>query len=329
MKYIMHDIKDPYFNMAVEEYVIKNLSSEDDYFILWQNYPAILIGKNQNTLEEVNLDYVKKHGIEVVRRLSGGGAVYQDLGNINFTYIVDYKQEYVNSMDRFADAVIKALKKLGIDAEFSGRNDILVDGKKISGNAQYISKDRILHHGTLLFDSDLTVMSKALNVKQSKILSKGIKSVKSRVTNLKDYLDDNITLDKFKHLIIKNIFEVEGKPIREHKFTKQDLDTIKRLRDKKYSTWEWNFGQSPKFNIENLQRFDGGELGVNLDVKKGIIKNIKFYGDFMSMRDIKDIEESLKGVYYREEDIKDVLGRYDLREYFGQIRLDDIIKVLL
>lgn len=328
MRYIMHDIKDPYFNMAVEEYVIKNLDPEDDYFILWQNNPAILVGKNQNTLEEINLDYVKKYNIEVVRRLSGGGAVYQDLGNVNFTYIVDYKKEYVNSMDRFADAVIKALEMLGIDAEFSGRNDILVDGKKISGNAQYISKDRILHHGTLLFDSDLTVMSKALNVKPEKISSKGIKSVKSRVTNIKRYLDDDITVDQFKRLILKNIFEVEGKQVKEYKFTKQDMDTINRLKDDKYSSWEWVFGRSPKFNIKNSQRFTGGELGVNLDVKRGIIKDIKFYGDFMSKRDVKDIEDRLEGVYYREEDLKKSLQEYNIREYFGLIQLDEILSVL-
>lgn len=330
MKYIIHDINDPYFNMAVEEYIIENFDSKYDYFILWQNTPSVLIGKNQNTLAEVNMDYVKKNDIKIVRRLSGGGAIYEDMGNVNFTYIVDYRKEYVNSMKRFAGAIIKALKMIGIEAEFSGRNDILVDGKKISGNAQYVTKDRILHHGTLLFNSDLSVMPKVLNVKASKISSKGIKSVRSRVTNIKDHLNNkDMTLDQFKELIIRNISDVENKPIREYKFTKQDLDTIKRLRDEKYSTWEWNFGKSPKFSIQNSQRFDGGELGVSLDVRKGTIKNIEFFGDFMSMKDIKDIEDSLKGIQYRKRDIKQVLSRYDLREYFGQIKLDDILEVLL
>lgn len=330
MKYIIHDINDPYFNMAVEEYIIENFDSKYDYFILWQNTPSVLIGKNQNTLAEVNMDYVKKNDIKIVRRLSGGGAIYEDMGNVNFTYIVDYRKEYVNSMKRFAGAIIKALKMIGIEAEFSGRNDILIDGKKISGNAQYVTKDRILHHGTLLFNSDLSVMPKVLNVKASKISSKGIKSVRSRVTNIKDHLNNkDMTLDQFKELIIRNISDVENKPIREYKFTKQDLDTIKRLRDEKYSTWEWNFGKSPKFSIQNSQRFDGGELGVSLDVRKGTIKNIEFFGDFMSMKDIKDIEDSLKGIQYRKRDIKQVLSRYDLREYFGQIKLDDILEVLL
>lgn len=330
MKYIIHDINDPYFNMAVEEYIIENFDSKYDYFILWQNTPSVLIGKNQNTLAEVNMDYVKKNDIKIVRRLSGGGAIYEDMGNVNFTYIVDYRKEYVNSMKRFAGAIIKALKMIGIEAEFSGRNDILIDGKKISGNAQYVTKDRILHHGTLLFNSDLSVMPKVLNVKPSKISSKGIKSVRSRVTNIKDHLNNrDMTLDQFKELIIRNISDVENKPIREYKFTNQDLDTIKRLRDEKYSTWEWNFGKSPKFSIQNSQRFDGGELGVSLDVRKGTIKNIEFFGDFMSMKDIKDIEDSLKGIQYRKRDIKQVLSRYDLREYFGQIKLDDILEVLL
>ena len=180
MLYINNNSNDAYYNMALDEYVANHLNPDNDYFYFYQNTPTVVIGRNQNTIEEVNLDYVKKHGITVVRRMSGGGAVYHDLGNINFSFVVNYSQEDFNSMERFARAIIKALEKLGLKAEFTGRNDITLDGKKFSGNAQYVTKKRILHHGTLLFDSDLTVLTKALNVKAEKISSKGIKSVKSQ-----------------------------------------------------------------------------------------------------------------------------------------------------
>ncbi|MDD4570740.1 MAG: lipoate--protein ligase family protein, partial [Tepidanaerobacteraceae bacterium] len=207
MLYIRNDSNDPYFNMALDEYVVKHLDRSDDYFYFYQNRPTVVIGRNQNTIEEVNSEYVKNHDITVVRRMSGGGAVYHDLGNINFSFVVDYRKEDFNSIERFAKAIIKALGKFGVDAEFSGRNDISIAGKKFSGNAQYVTKKRILHHGTLLFDSDLTVLTKALHVKTEKIKSKGIKSVKSRVTNVKDYLKTDATVWEFKELLLKYVFE--------------------------------------------------------------------------------------------------------------------------
>lgn len=146
MLYIRNDSNDPYFNMALDEYVVKHLDRSDDYFYFYQNRPTVVIGRNQNTIEEVNSEYVKNHDITVVRRMSGGGAVYHDLGNINFSFVVDYRKEDFNSIERFAKAIIKALGKFGVDAEFSGRNDISIAGKKFSGNAQYVTKKRILHH---------------------------------------------------------------------------------------------------------------------------------------------------------------------------------------
>lgn len=328
MKYIRNDSTNPYFNLALEEYATKKLDSSDDYFILWQNDNTVVIGKNQNTIEEVNMDFIEENNIKIARRLSGGGAVYHDLGNVNFTYIVDYRGEN-NSMERFAKAVVKALEKLGIKAEFSGRNDILVDGKKISGNAQYITKNRMYHHGTLLFDSDLSVLSKALKVKPEKISSKGIKSVKSRVANIKDYLKGDATIEEFKELILKYIFEVEGEELKEYFLTENDLKEINRLKDEKFSTWEWVFGHSPEFNISKSHRFAGGQIEANLDVKDGIIKNIKFFGDFMSMRDIASIEESLKGEKYQKKRILQILSQFKLKEYFGSIGVEELIKIIV
>jgi lipoate-protein ligase A len=329
MQYINNESYDPYFNMALEEHTVKFLDPGEEYFILWQNRPAVIIGKNQNAIEEVNLKYTREHGIAVVRRLSGGGAVYHDLGNINFTFVVNYRPEDFNSIERFARAVVRALDRFGVKSEFTGRNDITIDGKKISGNAQYLYKKRLLHHGTLLFDSDVTRLSEALNVKIDKISSKGVKSVKSRVTNIKEYLKQDISVKEFKELLAKYIFEVEDQPFREYQLTAQDLENINRLREDKYSTWEWNIGYSPEFDLTKSQRFDAGEVEVKLNVKDGMITAIKFYGDFLSMRDVAEVEDILKGVYYREEDIRKALSKVDLKEYFGQIDLDDLLNVIL
>ncbi|MGB9841030.1 lipoate--protein ligase [Thermovenabulum sp.] len=328
MLYIRNTSNDPYFNMALEEYVIKNIDPAKEYFILWQNRPTVVIGKNQNAIEEVNLEYVKENNIAVVRRLSGGGAVYHDLGNVNFTYVVDYRPEFFNSIERFARAVVKALEKLGIKAEFTGRNDITIEGRKISGNAQYLYKKRLLHHGTLLFDSDLTRLSSALNVKPQKIASKGVKSVKSRVANIKEYLKEDIGVEEFKELLLKYIFEVEGRALIEYNLTKEDIENINRLRDEKYATWEWNFGTSPEFDLVKSERFDGGELEARINVKDGRITDLKFYGDFLSMRDVSEVEEKLKGLRYKEEDVREALNGLNLKEYFGGITLDEILKVI-
>ncbi|WP_213950682.1 lipoate--protein ligase [Tepidanaerobacter syntrophicus] len=324
MLYIKNESNDPYFNMALDEYAVSSLDPSEDYFYFYQNKPAVIIGRNQNTIEEVNREYVNENNIIVVRRMSGGGAVYHDLGNVNFSFVVDYKPEDFNNIERFAKAIVKALEKLGINAEFSGRNDITIDGKKISGNAQYITKRRILHHGTLLFDSDLTVLSKALNVKPEKILSKGVKSVKSRVTNIKEYLKDDISIPTFKEMLLKYVFEVEGSELNEYILTPEDMKNITKLRDEKYATWEWNFGNAPEFDLVRSHRFDGGEIQVRMNVRDGIITDIKFFGDFMSVRDISEVEKQLKGQKFKNDAIKAALSKLNLKDYFGLISLEEI-----
>ena len=328
MLYIDNKSNDPYYNMALDEYVVKYLDASKDYFYFYQNRPTVVIGRNQNTIEEVNLDYVKKHDIIVVRRMSGGGAVYHDMGNINFSFVVDYRKEDFNSMERFAKAIVKALSKFGINPEFSGRNDITIDGKKFSGNAQYVTRNRILQHGTQLFDSDLTVLSKALNVKPEKIRTKGIKSVKSRVANIKEYLTDkNVTVSQFKQMLLNYVFEVEGVELQEYRLTPEDMEQIMRLRDEKYSTWEWNVGSSPEFDLIRSTRFSGGEVQVHMNVRDGIITDIRFYGDFMSIRDVSELEEKLKGQKFKQGDIKEVLSQIDIKEYFGFISLEELLSL--
>lgn len=282
MKYIENYSNDPRYNLAFEEYCFKYLPRDEDYVILWINGPAIIVGKNQNTIEEVNMDYIKENNINVVRRITGGGAVYHDLGNLNFSIITNADGTKVIDFKKYNIPIVKSLEKLGIQCELSGRNDITIEGKKFSGIAQSIWKDRVLNHGTLLFDTKLDVLSKALNVKQDKIQSKGIKSVKSRVTNIKPYIKDDIDIEQFRNILLKYIFELENiKPIK-YELTEEQKGEIDKLFREKYSTWEWNFGESPDFNYKNYKRFPFGSIEVRVEINNGIIKESKIFGDFWS-----------------------------------------------
>ena len=319
---------DPHFNLALEEYVLKHLNSDEDYFILWQNKPSIIIGKNQNTIEEINQRYVKDNNIPVVRRLSGGGAVYHDFGNLNFTFIVHNDQKDVSNYKKFTEPVIKALNEMGVPAEFSGRNDITIDGKKFSGNAQYYYRNRLLHHGTLLYNSELTRLGEALNVRMDKITSKGIKSVRSRVTNISEYLKEVYDINVFKTLLLNNIQANQATQGKEYVLTDEDYNNINKIMENRYSSWEWNYGLSPDFNVQKSRRFEGGLLDIRFDVVKGAIEKIKIFGDFLSRRDIADIETRLVGIRYEESDILNLLKDMDLHDYLGLLTIDDLIECL-
>ncbi|NLN47618.1 MAG: lipoate--protein ligase [Clostridiales bacterium] len=299
MLYIKNESNNPYYNLAMEEYLF-NLGDKEDYLLLWINEPTIVVGKHQNTIEEINADYVREKHINVVRRITGGGAVYHDLGNLNYSLIIknDYKGDY--DFGKFTMPIVKALDKLGVKAEQSGRNDITIDGKKFSGNAQFISKGKLLHHGTLLFDSHMEKLVKALKVSEDKIASKGIKSVRSRVTNIKDYLKDDISIMKFKELLLQYMFD-EDMDLRIGQLSELDLAAIESLKIDKYLTWDWNYGQSPEFNIRKSKKFESGKVEALINVKSGIIENVKFYGDFFAKGDITDVEGKLKGQRYEDD----------------------------
>lgn len=325
MIYIYNKNTDPYFNLAAEEYVLKQFS--DECFMLWRNRPSIIIGKNQNALAEINLDYVKEHNIPVVRRLSGGGAVFHDLGNVNFTFIVNDDLNGFSDFRRFTQPIIDVLRKLSLNAEFSGRNDITIDGKKISGNAQYYYKNRILHHGTLLVSSNMADLSAALKVRPIKFEDKGVKSVSKRVTNINEHLEKPIDIEEFINLIMDDIrLTTGGSGL--YEFTDEDIRNIEKLRDEKYNTWEWNFGMSPDYNLKNEKKFSGGTVEVDLNVSDGIIRDIKIYGDFFGKKDVKDVEEMLKGVKHSENDVKNALSSIDIGEYFSNITLENLLEVM-
>ena len=282
-------ITDPRINLAIEEYALKHLDINESYLLFYINKPSIIIGKNQNTIEEVNQDYVEQNDITVVRRLSGGGAVYHDLGNLNFSFITKDDGDSFHNFKKFTEPVVKALGKLGIQAELSGRNDIMAEGKKISGNAMFATRGRMFSHGTLLFNSEMDHIVSALKVKKEKIESKGIKSVRSRVGNIADFLKEPMTIEKFRSFILTNIFEGQSE-IPEYVLTNEDWEKIHKISEERYQKWDWNYGKSPKFNLQASRRFPVGSIDIRLEVNKGNIENCKIYGDFFGVGDVAELE---------------------------------------
>ena len=320
-------IHDPMINLAIEEHVLRNLDVNESYLLFYINEPSIIIGKNQNTAEEINTEYVEENGIKVVRRLSGGGAVYHDLGNLNFSFITKDDGESFHNFQKFTEPVVKALKKLGINAELSGRNDILAEGKKISGNAMFSTRGRMFSHGTLMFDVNVDDVVASLKVKKDKIESKGIKSVRSRVTKIADFLENPITIEEFKSLILKYIFE-GSEEVPEYVLTEEDWNKIHEISKERYQSWDWNYGKSPKFNLQNSHRFPVGSIDIRLEVNKGRIESCKIYGDFFGVGEVAEIEELLNGVRYEKEAIADALADLDVTHYFGKVTKDELINLI-
>ncbi|WEG13549.1 lipoate--protein ligase [Pullulanibacillus sp. KACC 23026] len=320
-------ITDAYMNLAIEEYALKNLDLDESYLLFYINKPSIIIGKNQNTIEEINVDYVEANGIQVVRRLSGGGAVYHDLGNLSFSFITKDDGNSFSNFKKFTEPVIKALHNLGVPAELSGRNDIVVEGRKVSGNAQFFTKGRLFSHGTLMFKSEIENVVSALKVRKDKIESKGIKSIRSRVANISEFLDQEMTMDEFKDVLLKHIFG-STEAIPEYVLTDEDWAKIRKLSEERYQSWEWNYGQSPKFNIQRTHRFPVGGIDVRLEVNKGLIENCKIYGDFFGTRDVAEIEARLTGQKYEKQVLKEALGGLDIKSYFGNITEEEFLNLL-
>lgn len=310
-----------YFNLAMEEYFLKN--TNEDIFMLWRNESAIIVGKNQNTLSEINYEYVKQNKIKVVRRQSGGGAVFHDLGNINFTFISCNDNSF-SDFKRFTMPIIDALKNLNIQAEFSGRNDLLIDNQKFSGNAQYNYKNKVMHHGTLLFSSEINDLSSALKVKPSKFIGKSVKSVKSRVTNIANHLEKDMTVLEFKNYLMNFIYS-KYKNNCLYQLSEEDVNEINKLVEEKYNTWQWNFGHSPKYTLNNEIKYPGGNIEFSLNVEKGLIKEIKFFGDFFGKKDVSYIEDLLKNTNHNEASIRSILNNIDINDYFLNCDIDILV----
>ena len=323
MRYIISESTDAYFNLASEEYLLKH--TDEEIFYLWRNDNSIIVGTNQNALSEINVDYVKEKNIKVVRRLTGGGAVYHDLGNLNYTFIENEKKNF-NDFRGFCEPITKALIGMGVEAEFSGRNDMTIEGKKFSGTAQCKYKERVMHHGTLLFSSVKADISGALKPRDIKFSDKSVKSVASRITNISDHLDEEMDVIEFRNRVMDS---VAGGLDQVTTFTDDEVAEIVRLRDEKYSKWEWNYGHSPKFEMTREGKFAGGTLEVTLQVKKGIIEKIRIYGDFFGTKDISLLENELTGKSHNENALNEVLQNLDLHDYMVNIRNEDLMGLLL
>jgi lipoate---protein ligase len=315
---------DPYFNLATEEYVLKNFP--DDSFMLWRNEPSIIVGKHQNTLAEINLDYVNANHIKVVRRLSGGGAVFHDLGNINFTFIRKGDHRTLVDFRKFTEPILEVMQKLGIEARFEGRNDLTIDGRKFSGNAEHVYKDRVLHHGTLLFSAMMTDLSSALNVDPSKFSDKAVKSVRSRVTNIREHLKEPMEIEEFMEMVRNHVKEKYPDSLTVE-LSESDHQHIEQLVKEKYDTWNWNFGYSPKYNFRKQLKTNGGHIEMNLHVENGIIMEAKIFGDYFNKLDTSEIEDALKGVPHTGDAIRQKLQNMEIGDYFTHVSLDELISL--
>ncbi|MCC9679922.1 lipoate--protein ligase, partial [Streptococcus agalactiae] len=327
-KYIVNTSNDPAYNVALEAYAFQKLTDIDEIFILWINEPAIIIGRHQNTIQEINKEFIDKNGIHVVRRLSGGGAVYHDLNNLNYTIISNNTQEGAFDFQTFSKPVIDTLAKLGVKAEFTGRNDLEINGQKFAGNAQAYYKGRMMHHGCLLFDVDMSVLGQALKVSKDKIESKGIKSVRARVTNIVDHLSDKITVQEFSDAILAQMKE-EYPEMDEYVLSDAELSEIQAMRDNQFATWDWTYGKAPEYTIERGVRYPAGKITTYANVENSTIKSVKIFGDFFGVKPVDDIEKMLEGVRYDYKDVLAALKTVDTSQYFSRMTPEEITKAIV
>lgn len=316
-----------YENIATEEFLLKK-KKEEEIFLLYINKPSIIVGKFQNTIAEVNYPYVEEHKIKVVRRLSGGGAVYHDEGNLNFSFHIENKNEDFSDFEKFTRPIVDFLNNLGVKAELAGRNDLLVEGKKFSGNAKLLYKDKLVQHGTILINSNMQVVADALKVNPLKFKGKATQSVRSRVTNIIDYLPKGISVESFTEDLINYILKLYPDAKR-YEFTTEEREQIAQLANEKYSTWEWNYGKSPDYNFSNSIKTEAAYIEFHLEIKNGIIEQAKIYGDFFSTRSINEFEKIILHKKHDKASLTQALKDVPLAEYFGEINLQNLVDGLM
>jgi lipoate-protein ligase A len=311
--------------MAFDEYCLESLPVDEPVFYLWQNKPSVIVGFNQEVNTEVNLDYLNQQGITLARRVTGGGAVYHDLGNLNYT-IVGRSEDLERDYPEYASLMMKALQALGVPATISGRNDILVEGKKVSGFAKRVCRNRLMVHGTLMYQVDVDVLTNVLNTSHSKLQSKGIASVRSRVANLSDYLPELADIQSFKNRledILSNHYADE-----EYQLSEEDMANIQCLADEKFSTWEWNYGRSPKATLVHTARLACGTVEIHLTLAENRIATCRFGGDFLGNLPTSEVEAALTGVPYEKNEIRKCLSKIEISRYFDRVLVDDLLEMM-
>lgn len=311
MLLILRPQTDPYFNLAAEEYLLKNM--KEDCFMLWQNDPAIIVGKHQNTLAEINYSFAKKNNIPVVRRVSGGGTVFHDLGNLNFTFISSGEKEKLVNFRKFTQPIIEILNQMGVPAMFEGKNDLRVKGLKISGNAEHVFKNKVLHHGTLLFAADLDYLNQAIKSVPERFKDKAVQSARSTVANITDFLDTEISLVEFKEKIISFI-KATNTGVTEYSLSDEDIFEINKLVQEKYKTWKWNFGYSPAYVFETKLSLYKQTIHIEIFVKNGIIENLKVKE--IAYAELDFLKKIFVGRLHTFDDLMEIFKKYkkDLKE---------------
>ena len=325
MKYLRNDSTDPHWNMAFDEFCLEQLPLEEPVFYLWQNRPSVIIGLNQNAYGEVNLQYLRDHDIMLARRVTGGGAVYHDLQNLNYTIVgkaVDIERDY----PEYTAIMASALRSLGVGAELSGRNDIMVGGRKVSGYAKRVWKDRLMVHGTLMWDVDIDVLTHALDVPGSKLASAGIASVRSKVANLKDCMPQFGSVQDLQAALERMLS-------RDHQdseivLSEAQLSEIQALCDSRFSTWEWNLGRSLEVSFSRREKFSCGTVEASISAEHGVVKDIRFSGDFLGNLPVSGLEVALRGVRYEPSAVLGALKRQPVGEYFDRLSAENLMKIL-
>ena len=317
---------DPYFNLALEQVLFEGPGRERACCMLWRNDRTIVVGKYQNTLQEVDLACARRHGIRVARRLSGGGAVYHDLGNVNFTFVAPHQGAGMDFAS-FCRPVAAVLAELGVEAAIGGRNDMTVEGKKFSGSAQYVKAGRVMHHGTILYDSDLTMLGKVLRPPEDKYVSRGLPSVRSRVTNLRPYVKRDLDADGFLARLRRGLLDrLDMEPAAPGP---AELARAEELRRTVYSAWDWNFGASPPCQAVKQRRVEGcGRLEVRMDVEKGRVKALRFFGDFFSLEEPAELAERLTGCPLEAGALRERLAGTDVGRYFRGLDGESLLRIL-
>lgn len=315
MRFLTNPSTDPWYNMSFDEYCLEQYPSDDSFFYLWRNAPSVIIGLNQNAYSEVNLGYLQAHDIRLARRVTGGGAVYHDLQNLNYTVI---------GRDASPQPVVEALRALGVPAELTGRNDIFVDGRKVSGYARRLWRDRQIIHGTLMYDVDLDTLARVLDVPGSKMAVKGIASVKSRVANLKDFLPQFRGLDELQAALQEILAAGDaGLP-----FDAERRAAVQRLSDAKFSTWDWIYGQSREADLVRSGKLACGTVEARLCLDRGVLTAVAFGGDFLGALPAAQLAQRLAGVRFERAALRETLDAAEVEKYFDGVSAEDLTALL-